>query len=47
MKLTKSQLKHMIKEELSKSQRTELNKLKAKDQQTPDDEEKIKDLEHQ
>ena len=37
----------MIKEELSKSQRAELNKLKAKDQQTPDDEEKIKDLEHQ
>ncbi len=37
----------MIKEELTKAQQDELDKLKAKDQQTPDDEEKIKDLEHQ
>jgi len=47
MKLTKLQLKQIIKEELDAIQQKRLDKLKAKDQQTPDDEEKIKDLEHQ
>jgi len=47
MKLTKSKLRQIIREELTKAQQAELDKLKAKDQQTPDDEEKIEDLEHQ
>jgi len=47
MKLTKSHLEKIIKEELSKAQERELEKLKAKGQQTPDDEAKIEDLEHQ
>ena len=54
MKLTKSRLKEIIKEELTNilsekldtDEKKKLKKLKGKDQQTPDDEEKIKDLEH-
>ena len=47
MKLTKAELKQIIKEELDAIQQKRLDTLKAKDQQTPDDEEEIKDLEHQ
>ena len=54
MKLTKSKLKQIIREELisvlseklDADEKKKLKKLKGKDQQTPDDEEKIKDLEH-
>ena len=45
MKLTKTKLKQIIKEEITQVQKAELAKLKAKDQQTPDDETRIKDLE--
>jgi hypothetical protein len=55
MKITKTRLKEIIEEEvinvleekLDSKQRDQLNQLKAKDDKSAKDKEKIKDLEHQ
>tara|TARA_R100000008_G_scaffold83823_1_gene69779 strand:- start:2996 stop:3139 length:144 start_codon:yes stop_codon:yes gene_type:complete len=47
MKISRKELMNIIKEELTAVQKQRLDTLKGKDQQTPDDEEEIKDLEHQ